>query len=71
MIGYLWESRGRDGVEAIWQGRDSLAASVLTASAPGSPFKSDPTIAWRTYVTRAAGTQPGLDAASFRRAGCG
>jgi hypothetical protein len=71
IVGYLWESRGRDGVRALWQGRDSLATSVPTASAPGSPFKSDPTIAWHAYVARVAGKQPGIDDAAFRRAGCG
>jgi hypothetical protein len=71
IVGYLWESRGRDGVRALWQGRDSLAASVPTASAPGSPFKSDPSIAWHAYVARVGGKRPGIDTAAFRRAGCG
>jgi hypothetical protein len=66
LIGYLWESRGREGVRGLWQGTDSLRQPSTFR-----PFDPDLTTAWRAHVNRAAGASPGIDAAAFRRFACG
>ena len=66
LVDYLWSSRGREGVHRLWAGRDSLSdVGVL----PG--LGGELTAAWRTHVTRKAGSSAGLSPSALMRRACG
>ena len=66
LVDYLWSTRGREGVRRLWQGADSLDERSMLPGAGGELTRG-----WRAHVERSAGNAPGVDQASFRRAGCG
>ena len=66
LVDYLWATRGREGVRRLWQGADSLDEQSVLPGAGGELTRR-----WRAHVERSAGGAPGIDQASFRRAGCG
>ena len=66
LVDYLWATRGREGVRRLWQGSDSLDERSVLPGAGGELTRG-----WRAHVERTAARTPGLDAALFRRLGCG
>jgi len=84
MLEYLWDTKGPEGVRAIWRSREPAAKALTTAktsslasmsgnlmqSTSAIPIFDDPTPAWRAWVLEQAGSTPGLDSASFARYGC-
>lgn len=70
VIAFLWQTRGREGVQRVWQGTDSLGQPALAALGLGNAG-ADLTPAWRSHTEQIAGAQPGVRADALRRHGCG
>jgi hypothetical protein len=72
LAAYVRETRGLEGVKAIWQGKDSLATGLQDMlSRPRNANGATETSLWRSFVTRAAGKSPGIHPDSLRRFACG
>ena len=67
VIEFLWQTGGRESVRRLWQKGEWPRAASLS----GSPFASNLSGRWRSYVASTAGDRPGLDAGRLRRNGCG
>lgn len=67
VIEFLWQSGGREVVRRLWQ----TGEWPRMAAVSGSPFASDLSGRWRSYVASAAGSRRGLDSGQLRRNGCG
>jgi hypothetical protein len=72
LAAYVRETRGLEGVKAIWKGKDSLGTALQDMLIrPRNANGAMDTSLWRAFVVRAAGNSPGIHPDSLRRFACG
>ena len=68
-VEYLWSARGRDGVERLWKGNDSIPAAGALIGLPFARSALDGE--WRAYTEHAARGRAGVAPDALLRHGCG